>query len=122
MADRIDEEWLAQESALRDGHDPQARLLARVLAEPLLAPLPDDFAVRVARLARQPQDDDRTEAWLQYGLLGILALVGADVAWPLLREWQAAAPADAAMPGWLSLVLLCLALSAAPGLFGSRAH
>lgn len=122
MADRIDEEWLAQESTLREGRDPQARLLARVLAEPVLAPLPDDFAARVARLARAPQDDDRIEAWLQYGLMGLLALVGAEVGWPMLTEWQAPVPGDAAMPGWLSLVLVCLALSAAPSLFGSRSH
>lgn len=122
MADQSDEGWLAQENALREGRDPRDRLLAHVLAEPMLAPLPDDFAAQVARLARQPQNDDRIEAWLQYGLLGLLALVGVEVVWPVLAQWQATVPGDATMPGWLSLVLLCLALSAAPGLFGPRSR
>jgi hypothetical protein len=121
MADRIDEEWLAQDTALRDGHTPADRLLAHVLAEPPLAPLPDNFAAQVALMARQPQAaDDRAEAMLQYGLLGLLALAGIGVAWPLLTEPQVAMPGDASMPGWLTLVLLCLALSAAPSFLGSR--
>jgi hypothetical protein len=114
-----EEEWQAQETALRS--DPLNRLLTDALAHPPLAAIPDGFAIQVARLAR-PADDERFELLLQYGLLALLVAAGGAVTLSLLTETSLPdmTPAPGTNAAWLSLVLLCLLLSAAPAFLSRR--
>ncbi len=82
-------EWQAQESALRaeragarasgDPDVAQYRLIARALRNPPLAPLPSDFAARVAASAERSSRgaNESVEMWLERGLVALLLLAGA---------------------------------------------
>lgn len=125
MADGNDAQWLEQEAFLRDASDPAGRLLALTLSRPPRDPVPEDFAVHVAMLAtRQPQaEDGRLEMLLLYGLLGLLSVSGLAMAQRVLADWWETpdlTDPGGAQVGWLAALLLCLALSAAPGFLGSR--
>jgi hypothetical protein len=75
-----------------DGLVAEHRLLARVLAEPPIDPIPDDFAARTAALAESAAQDagERVEAWLERVLIGLLAVVGVVVAIVYAARWMAA--------------------------------
>ena len=127
-------EWEAQERALSDerqgapqGRDDRIaayRLIARVLRDPRLAPLPAGFAAQTsARVELKAQIlDDRVEIWLQRVLLGILVLGGAAAMVVFGGEWLRAVAVRIAETanlgaltgaGWGLAIAACVGLSAA---------
>ena len=126
--DRAEREWLAQERALADeraGAGPNAgdpaqrgyRLVAHLLAQPLDAQLPPDFARRVARQVERPARaaDTRFERNL-LALLAVamafavlVAVVSFGATWLPSLDLEAAG-ALAAKP-WLWALAACLGLS-----------
>jgi hypothetical protein len=106
-------ERLASDSAAETGRDRQYRRLARMLRESPPAPLPPDFAARVA--ARATATSDRgLEYVLLIGLLLALLVIAVAIGLTHAQRWAAAfaalAPAANAPAGaWLLSLCFCLA-------------
>jgi hypothetical protein len=97
--DRMEREWMLQESAMRaerlglDESSDQAlqqyRAVARALRQPLDKNLPPDFASRISMEARRRAAGDmRLELYLSLALLGVLVgtLIGMVVQYA--RSWE----------------------------------
>ena len=130
---REQREWEAQERALyeeRSGAPSKGdrtvdtyRLVARVLRNPPLAPLPSDFVARTAARARALRAvGEHVEIWLERGLVALLLLGGAAALlvyngdW--LRELSFSVPEGAAMgirtvASWSIAVAACVGISSA---------
>jgi hypothetical protein len=100
------------------------RLLARALRDPPLDPIPLDFAARTAELAKREDEraahahapDDRLEAWLQNGLIALLAVTAIASLAVLASAWFRAAAAAVAQSRdsgtlWGVAILACVALT-----------
>lgn len=132
--EREQREWDAQESALRaeragarasgNLHEAQYRLVARALRSPPLAPLPSDFAARVAASAERRARDvtEGVEMWLERALVALLLLAGVTALivyngdW--LRELSFSVPERAAfgiqaIVSWSLAIAACLGISSA---------
>jgi hypothetical protein len=130
-SERERREWEAQERALQqerlglevDGREARVgeyRLIARALRDPPLDPIPDDFAARIAaRAKRERVADDRFEAWLQNGLLGLLAAAGVGTAAAFGGQWLPVLgivifeSAARRVASWGAAILVCIAISSA---------
>jgi cobalamin biosynthesis protein CobD/CbiB len=124
---RTEREWQLQErarhaeraGAAHDGGDARAaeyRLLARVLRDPPLAPLPVDLARQTAVLAERAADA-ASERWLlRFGLVAAAAVIVAGIVF-VGPQWSAVVvtawgdPAAAGALHWGLAVLGCLSLS-----------
>ena len=123
-------EWQAQENALRaeragaragDSDVAQYRLVARALRSPPLAPIPSDFAARVAASAERSARgaNESVEMWLERGLVALLLLAGVAALivyngdW--LRELSFSVPERAAF-GIQTIVSWSLAIAACVGI------
>jgi hypothetical protein len=121
-------EWAAQERALReerlgiecDGAEAhEYRLVVRALRDPLLDPIPDNFAARTAVAAERASiAEDRLEPWLQNGLLALLAAGGIWTMAEFGRQWLQALTlvmpvAARSITSWGVALLACIALSSA---------
>ena len=129
--EREQREWQAQERALRAERtgdrsrgDPAVapyRLIARVLRDPPLAPLPSDFAVRTAaRVAGAQAASEGIDVWFGRALLALLLVAGvaAVVVYngDSLREFSVSVPERAALriqmlASWGMAIAACVALS-----------
>lgn len=126
-AERMRREWDAQERAIleeragaaqNDGRVDEYRLLARVLRNPPIDPIPDDFASRMAVQAEgRNVASERLEAWLQAGLLALLGagsigtVVFVGLRWPQLLDYLVPESATGSVPVWVGAILACMALS-----------
>ena len=126
-------EWQAQENALRaertgaragDSDVAQYRLVARALRSPPLAPIPSDFAARVAASAEHSARgvNESVEMWLERGLVALLLLAGVTALivyngdW--LRELSFSVPERAAsgvqtIVSWSLAIAACVGISSA---------
>ena len=98
-SDREQREWEAQERALHeeragarakgDANVAQYRLIARALRSPRLAPLPSDFAARMAaRVGGESRAaSERVEVWLERGLIALLLVAGGVALSVFNAEW-----------------------------------
>jgi negative regulator of sigma E activity len=125
MNDKTDQEWRAQELALRHerqpaaaGHDSRARayqLIVRALRVPSTDTLPQDFAARVARRAAAAYSS-RFETVLMIVLMVALGICTATIVARFGHEWVAKfdpvfAAADGKSGGWLLVLAGCLGAS-----------
>ncbi len=123
MTRQTDQDWLTQDASMREARSADDRLLLEALRHPPLPSPPVDFAARVAMMAARPPRADDGEAWLEYGLLGVLSLGGIAMGWRVLTDWWTAPDLIAApgqTSGWFTMLLLCMALSLFPTLFSKR--
>jgi hypothetical protein len=137
--EREQREWQAQERALRAERtrerprgDPavaQYRLIARALRDPPLAPIPGDFAVRVAARVAGPQAvGEHVDVWLGRALLALLLLAGVAAMFVYngdLREFSVSLPERAlfrmqTLLSWGMAIAACVGLSAAFALSAKR--
>lgn len=141
-SERGKREWEAQERALgderaalknaggrgRDGSGLEAavaeyRLIARVLRNPPLAPLPSDFAARTAARVRAARAaNEGVEIWLERGLLALLLLGGAAALFVYSGDWlrelsfevpEGAVAGIRSVASWSIAVAACVGISSA---------
>lgn len=133
--EREQREWEAQERALyeertgtRAKGDPnvaQYRLIARALRTPRLAPLPSDFAARMAaRVAVESRAaGERVEVWLERGLIALLLVAGGVALSVFNGEWlvetlsfsvpEGAVPSIQTLVSWSIAIAGCVGISSA---------
>jgi hypothetical protein len=119
-------EWALQERAFEEERDRMAvgyaapvnryRLIARVLSEPLLEGLPDDFAATVAAAAARRANGPSAVSWRQLAVLGSIgALYLATMAAAAVLMHTDLTLAHAELDGWIVVAALSIVLSQAVG-------
>ena len=108
-----------------DANVAQYRLIARALRSVELAPLPSDFAARMAaRVAVESRAaSERVEVWLERGLIALLLVAGGVALTVFNGEWlvdtlsfsvpEGAAPTIQTLVSWSIAIAGCVGISSA---------